>query len=110
MSAQTLTRRELAGRLAESAAEPVATHAAALLRQVVHDLNSPLSSVSLEIFNLGESGGRISDALGGVVPPALQAEISEIEEICANLMRAHESAVAIVAELREIAHDLKRGE
>ncbi|MCB9789027.1 MAG: hypothetical protein H6744_20310 [Deltaproteobacteria bacterium] len=110
MSPQThlATRRELAQLLAETAPEPAARHAAALLRQAVHDLNSPLSSLSLELFNLGESGNRISAALGGAVPPTVRVELSEIEDICANLLQAQNNAVAVLTELREIAHELER--
>ncbi len=98
-------RDTLALATAEAGVEPRVLKS--LLDRLVHDLNSPLGTLTLELFN----GEQVVDHLGHAVDVGDQGNarrfVGELEEIHANLALARERALGIVGVLQECAAELE---
>jgi signal transduction histidine kinase len=70
----------------DSAGQP----SARLVRQVVHDLRTPLSTFSMEFFTVQLLMAQLRDALAEVdpPPPSMTKIVADLDEIHANLRQA----------------------
>ncbi|RME22872.1 MAG: hypothetical protein D6798_14760 [Deltaproteobacteria bacterium] len=72
---------------------------APVLRQVVHDLNGYLSTLSMEGFTIGYHASRMTSASKTGAEGSVEALTAALD----NLRQATEDAVAYVAHLRDLA-------
>ncbi len=78
-------------------------HAARLLRQVAHDLGTPISTLVMEAFSARLLLDRIGRSPGEVLPVGAAETVSELRELCANLEHATAGVTAYVSALTGLA-------
>jgi len=66
-------------------------HVVRLLRQVVHDIATPLSTVSMEVFSAKILLGELRPSTSAGLRSGSGKALSDLEEICSNLERASSS-------------------
>ncbi len=78
---------------------------ARVLRRLAHDLNTPISTLTMEVFSARMLLDKLrpSARVGGK-PESAQA-LSELEEICSNLEHASSSLTEYVSGLSALAAD-----
>lgn len=78
---------------------------ARVLRQLVHDLNTPISTLTMEVFSARMLLDKLRPATrAGVKPESAQA-LSDLEDICSNLKHASSSLTEYVSGLSVLADD-----
>ncbi|MGM0575053.1 MAG: hypothetical protein ACQEXJ_04900 [Myxococcota bacterium] len=81
-----------------------------LLRALAHDLNSPLGSLTMDVYSLGESLQVLEEALDTGDVAATRREVQELRDIRSNLDDAARHAVRVVKELRRLGHGVQGGD